>query len=496
MININTLQQNATVAKVTPSDNLFDELGKNSYDYKDLLSELIDNSIAAMRSDVILNVLISIYVDINNTKRFFIIRDNAKGISKEKLGDALSPGKVQTLNSLNEHGLGMKQAIAALGKLHYLITKNKDDTKANLIKKLCFGDIEVYETQWELESGTEICVDNLKAIVDVNTSNITRHIAPYLGARYRRFLKPDNKKMNLVIEIKNIETDLTQNQWIIEEKKPIYFNPATRQNSPVINNFEITGANWRAKLSFGYAPKDENEYNELGLQKPTKFEPYHVSLKNQGFDIIFHNRVILFHQLYEIGLIENKHSDFNIIRGEIDLEFGFQTAITKNLIIQDESFKDLIQKIKRILNGEEAGPGSQTKKYLERRSYPEEIPEALLRDRLANWLKTNPVIGPKQNVITEYVVDGIEGYIDIFADNEAWELKTGAVSALEIFQLFMYMDVKNINKGYIIGKSISSGGEVAISHILTKHNKTIIYSLLSDYPINQPPTREEREEYY
>ena len=32
---------------VEPSNNIFTELGNNTYDYKDLLSELIDNSLAA-----------------------------------------------------------------------------------------------------------------------------------------------------------------------------------------------------------------------------------------------------------------------------------------------------------------------------------------------------------------------------------------------------------------------------------------------------------------
>ncbi|GJG92701.1 hypothetical protein C4097_03765 [Clostridioides difficile] len=36
-----------TVIKIEPSDNLFRELGNNTYDFVDLISEFIDNSIAA-----------------------------------------------------------------------------------------------------------------------------------------------------------------------------------------------------------------------------------------------------------------------------------------------------------------------------------------------------------------------------------------------------------------------------------------------------------------
>ena len=127
-----------TTVEIIPSDNLFSELGKNNYDYKDLLSELIDNSIAARVQNELLEVNIEIYVD-NSTPERFVIRDNASGIAPDELGTALSPGAVQTKNSLNEHGMGMKQAIAALGELHYLQTKTAKETKARQIKDLKFG---------------------------------------------------------------------------------------------------------------------------------------------------------------------------------------------------------------------------------------------------------------------------------------------------------------------------------------------------------------------
>ena len=496
MINISTAQKSSSTIEVVPSDSLFDELGKNSYDYKDLLSELIDNSIAARESTERLKIVITLDVDNNGNKLLFTYNDNAKGICREKLGDALSPGRIQTANSLNEHGLGMKQAIAALGKLKYLCTKTKDQQKACYVNRLGFGIIDIFEIDWDQPYGTEICVSSLKPIVDINQTNISRSIVHYLGARYRRFLKKDAPKMELVIRIFNTDTNSIQNEWYVTEEKPIYFSPSTRRNEPVFSNFELKGASWKARLTFGYAPSSDDDYQELGIEKPTKFTPYHVSIKNQGFDVIFHDRVILFHQLSELGIIEARHNHFNLIRGEIELISGFQTAITKNLMIHDEAFADLISQVRKILNGEQPGPNKQTKDYLKRISHTDEIPERLLRDRLADWLKTNPAIGPKKEVTIEYSVDGIEGFIDILADGEAWELKTGSISALEVYQLFMYMDVKGINKGYIVGKEITSGGNVAIEYIAKNHNKTICFSKITAYPIYQAPSRNEIDEYY
>jgi sensor histidine kinase YesM len=123
MINIDQLQRTDDTVMVEPSNNIFEELGNNTYDLKDLISELIDNAIAARRPDARLNISVQFYVDNKNKCHMIVVKDNALGISQNRLGMALSPAAMQSSNSLNEHGLGMKQAIAGLGKLKYLATK-------------------------------------------------------------------------------------------------------------------------------------------------------------------------------------------------------------------------------------------------------------------------------------------------------------------------------------------------------------------------------------
>ena len=125
MIDLSKLEKSPETTKVEASNNIFSELGKNTYSYLDVISELIDNSISARRTDMILEVTIKLYFNQKNKVRLFSITDNANGISQDKLGIAITPAGVQSCQSLNEHGLGMKQAIAALGKLKYLATKIK-----------------------------------------------------------------------------------------------------------------------------------------------------------------------------------------------------------------------------------------------------------------------------------------------------------------------------------------------------------------------------------
>lgn len=497
MLNIDTLERCQYSTTVYPSDNIFEELGKNTYDYKDLISELIDNAIAARYEDRLVTITINIFVDDDNKPVRFVINDNAKGIPVERMGSAIAPAAVQSLNSLNEHGLGMKQAVAALGKLDYIATKTDGEGRARVIREFKFGDIETFYAQFDQSSGTEISVVNIKPIVITHAATITKTLVPYIGARYRKFLRDDHKQATITLNIKKAKApDVTDYSWPVEEVKPVYFHPATRSNQPIIHAYEISQrGKWKAKLTMGYAPNSDKEYEELGIEPPNKFHPYRVSLNKQGFDIILHDRVILFHQLSEFEIVPSKHPDYNNIRGEIELIEGFSTAITKNSIIYDDHFRECIEEIEAILRGKKAGPGKKIKDYLALKTYPEEIPESLLRDRLKEWLSNNP-LNKKNNVETEYVVEGIEGYIDIYADREAWEIKTDQANALDVYQLFMYMDVGGIDKGFLVAKDFTTGANVASKHIKEIHNKEIALAKREQFPINQPPTDSEREDYY
>ena len=448
MINVDKLQPIKEKVLVEPSDNIFHELGNNTYDLKDLISEFIDNSISAKRPDIRLNITIEFWVDNKNNCDTIVVKDNALGIPQNRLGIALSPAAVQSTNSLNEHGLGMKQAIAGLGKLKYLATKISTEHKARVIRELKYGQLDCYLSDFNDISGTEICINEIKPIVNTNPQSITMTLVPYLGARYRRFLRPENRIAEINIFTRNKTSGDVQYSWEIAEIKPIYFHPSTRKNKPVLENKKISGSGWKAELTFGYAPTD-NELKELGIAQLPHYHPYHVSLSRQGLDIILYDRVVLFHQLSELEIINIRHNDYNLVRGEINLLEGFTTAITKNSIIMDEHFIDCISKVKEILVGKD---GDQEKGYLRLKRYPAEIPERLLRDRLTLWLQNNP-LNKKKDVKTEYTIEGLAGCIDVLADGEAWEIKRDQADGMDIYQLFAYMDMGNIDKGYLLANN-------------------------------------------
>ena len=480
---------------VLASNNIFTELGNNTYDYKDLVSELIDNSVAARLPGELLHVTIELEVDNDMKPLRFVISDDASGIPDAKLGIAISPAALQTDGSLNEHGLGMKQAVAAMGRLESLVTKTSDNETAYLVPEFRFGEINVDAVPFDRSRGTTLTIKDPKSIVVTNATSYTRTIVPYLGARYRRFLRPDNLAMNLSIRMWQGTPQNLLYTWEVKEVRPIYFHPNTRENRPVFGKFPLEGEGWKAELTFGYAPKDATEYEELGVDVPNKFHPYHVAIGTQGLDIILHDRVILFHQLTEIEITNQRHSDYNSVRGEIVLLNGFSTAITKNSIIHDRHFRELLTTVRDILTGEKAGPGGRKENYIQHKRYPEEIPEDLLRDRLAEWLTNNP-LQMKANVSKEYSIEGVEGFVDILADGEAWELKRDQASALDVYQLFMYMDIGDLKKGYLVAKDFTGGASVAAKAVQDRHNKLIVLAPREQFPINHPPTALEREEYY
>ena len=135
-------------ASVLPDDRLYEELGNNTYTINDIFSELIDNSLAARDEGKILNVTIELTRDERGKPVRFKITDDAAGIPADILGKAIAPAGMHSSGSLNEHGLGMKQSIAALGKLEYLLTKTAGESKARAVKEFKFGDLPIFETEF------------------------------------------------------------------------------------------------------------------------------------------------------------------------------------------------------------------------------------------------------------------------------------------------------------------------------------------------------------
>ena len=129
-----------------------------------------------------------------------------------------------------------------------------------------------------------------------------------------------------------------------------------------------------------------------------------------------------------------------------------------------------------------------------RNSDPDALPEAALRDRLANWFKTNKA-AQRTNVKTEYPVEGLGGKIDVLADGEVWEIKRDDAYGLDVYQLFAYLDMTDFKKGYLLAKGFKDSAVAAMDHINKNHDVEIVLDLLGGYSINHPLSEKEIAEY-
>ena len=390
----------------------------------------------------------------SSEKSYVVIRDNAAGIPRSELAQVITPGGTSGGDNLNEHGLGMKQAVAS-GDLAYLVTKTSSDSHAVLIERFAFGPIRAPEIEVDWECGTEICARNLRPIVPTASQKYTMELVPYLGARYRRFLKRDNPTMTLTVSLFDLDTTngnnepQVRNSRRVEAVNPVYMNPKSRHNDPVVYRKVFQKNGWKAEFTLGYAAEPQ-EYPELGLPEPQPYMPYAISLRKQGFDVIKDDRVIEFHQLSQLGLAP-LHNDYNLIRGEIDLKEGFVTEITKNRVLHDDSFIELVEEIRQHL---------EAKKSLKKKTFPGEIPERVYHQRLKTHLQTRR-IDRKQDVKLEVPVEAMDGEIDVLADGDVYEMKTGRANGYDVYQLFGYLDAGGYDCGYLVAKDFSTGADLA-----------------------------------
>lgn len=144
--------------QIKPSDNIFQELGNNTYTFEEAISELIDNSIAARLNDRV-NVEISFFINENTDKcDKLIIKDDASGIKYSNIPICFNPAGKQTKSSLNEHGLGFKQSISTLGELEYFDSRHIGEDGFRVCD-FSFNLLVYTLENKSISNGTEICVN-------------------------------------------------------------------------------------------------------------------------------------------------------------------------------------------------------------------------------------------------------------------------------------------------------------------------------------------------
>ena len=219
-----------------------DLVRSNSMKTEQLIKEPIDNPLAEMSKTpegYATEVLVRIIADkINNNGvfdvKYLVFEDNSVGISKDRLADCLSMGRLEKdkePNSLHEHSAGLKIAIWSFGDLQMLVSKTADSKCAYKILELpCEGQLKIYEdykTFKENDQGTKIVIkvtNKQKVSLVSRKSDISGRLIPSLGAVYSDALKECQYtkrifKVNFSLEdIDGNIIDLFDGMWALENK--------------------------------------------------------------------------------------------------------------------------------------------------------------------------------------------------------------------------------------------------------------------------------------
>lgn len=500
------IQAEADVLSVTESetvdlrryvtDNLFRELGKVSYTLEDAISEFIDNSIQAKVGTQV-SVDVRFFFDGEDPCKRIEIQDDAGGISREKIPYAMVPASdVMKSGGLNEHGLGLKAASEALGTFEFMHTKTSEGHCLSINGPLSFS-LNLSKIESTFNHGTLISIltnSEEKNLVDFYASDRAnrnnwkkvRRFNWIMGARYRKFLQDGSLK--LTIHLCNEETNDTH---AIKPVSPLYYHPWKTTPEPVVSKKQFTSGDLNAWLTFGYAPKEPEEYEKLGLDIATTdyevrngsaIHPYQRSQRSAGFDIIIHNRVIRFSQLEEIGIVKKRTDWNNQIRGEIIFEGNISTLTTKNGISETVDYLNIVTQIAEFLNGRH--PDNKTNFIFHpyvKKGVPDYHTEHELERKIMDQFTRESKRYGFDEPESQFTIDGTGLKIDILYRGEIYELKSGLAEGQSIAQLLLYMILKSSKKGYLVAPTFAPACKKVVADIKEKIGIEIVLSSPKDF---------------
>ena len=178
------------MCQVIPDTRIYGRLGQVGYRLNDAISELVDNSIDARRT----NKKLTINIKFDNYDSSIRVVDNGKGMSKKEAINAVTLAKSDKQNQLGFFGLGMKTAGMAVGDSLTIKTKQEDSDKIYSV----ILDRKEFEQRnnWEIpldvevdpihEVGTTIIIEEVKKMpTNRGISNLRKNFSK----RYSSFIK-------------------------------------------------------------------------------------------------------------------------------------------------------------------------------------------------------------------------------------------------------------------------------------------------------------------
>ena len=480
------------------AQELWAGIGGNFDSLSQIICEFIDNSISNFVGNDCpqKNILLTIINKSNEGKAKIIVEDSGTGIKNLDVAFTLG-SKKGTESTFNEHGFGMKHALASANpdnSLWSIYTRTKEDVKNGVFKRIkspykidefrgellesskwpSFGVFGNTGTIIEFECGWDMFSSLSRGI----TGGVTRFdtlcdiLYEDLGFIYSNII--DSGNVNIAMN--TIDFNNVKSSYNVTSVKPEWesnINPG--EGTATVN---LGGGDVQINYHFGLIKDSRKSFDISGNEiTRTQFDNkvtrkyYGRNMSSSGVELRFNGRIMCYNLFKEIWNIE-KHNAYN------------ELLITIDLISDD--IKSLPE-TRTSKNGLREGDPKLEKLYEWIRSYLHEPKKSLkstdketdIFEHLAKLKEKQIEFNPK-TIETEHYVFNNTGFsnererIDLYvkyADNLIiYEGKKDKTSAKDVYQLRMYWDglvFDNIHptKAIIISKKHSSGVNTLVNVI-------------------------------
>lgn len=433
--------------ELTATEGLFEGLAKQNMLFHQCIGELVDNAIAANLGNVpFLVEIIFIENSSDDTIVDTYICDQSSGMTLEILKKALQPGIPATTHSrLNEHGFGLKNALATLSGNNgpwKIWARLKGSSQIFTVEgpfrsMMKIRDDEPFPIDSFLptDSSMIIKVSVKKSFMQTvqgrgapseNLVILRKWLIEHLGVLYRGYLELDPQTNlpsgSITVSIGTDRLKVPPVPVPIADRKRKYFDIAL--NGTVYH------------LTYNYGTLDEVQRDTLVNGEKAKYY-YQKNQKTQGIDIRLGKRVISAMQLETIWKTDEgqplmRHPSYNEFVGELMIpELPRGVLITTNnktdFNLDDENWEAIFRELREF----------KPIKDIREKS------EAEIRKKWIGMLiATNPRDTISDNVSVWPTGTKIDVYRKINTTNEIiiYEIKVGKGSPQHLYQLKMYWD--------------------------------------------------------
>lgn len=433
--------------QLVATEGVFRGLAKQNLLFHQCIGELCDNAIAAtpggkkFRIDIIFHACPG-----NNDAVDVYVADNCRGMSLEDLGIALQLGECPTSdNRLNEHGFGLKNALATLsggnGPWNLWSRKQGEDQTYHIA-----GPFTTHMTIDECDQFPQeaFLPADLSTLLKVrckfsfiqtvqgrgapskDLAKLRDWLLEHLGVLYRGYLEQDRTTYedsgSIHVSIENDTTRVFPVHIPIGDMKTKYFD------------IELAGSVYR--LEYRYGALDAVKRETLVRGQAARYY-YQGNIPTQGIDIRLGKRVIATRQFETIWKTENResqlsrHNNYNDFTGELlipNLPRGVLTTINNktDFNLDDADW----EKIFDTLN--ECRP-------------PKQVREKSESDLRKKWMQMLRATNPGERITDEHYVWPTGTRIDVLRETTdgrviIYEIKVGTGAPIHLYQAKMYWD--------------------------------------------------------